>query len=87
MFSDNVINDRFHKPFLEIQRCLYPFKGKSQQPVTHRLRQPRDKALHYDIKLAVIKQVLEGLLHLLRLIRPNLVKLLQRTLLHSGSKL
>ena len=75
MLVDDILHDGFHEPLLEVERCLDAYEGKPQQSVADAFRQPRGKAFHQHIKLAVVEQVFERLLHLLRLIRPNLIKL------------
>ena len=85
MLTDDVVDDRLHKPLLEVERCLHSLEGKTQQSITYGLWQPWCEALHDDVKLSVTQQVLEGLPHLFRLVRSYLVKLLCRN--HSGSKL
>ena len=77
VLADDVFHDGLHEPQLEVEWCLDTLEGKPQQSVADAFRQPRGKAFHQHIKLAVVKQVFERLLHLLRLIRPNLIKLLR----------
>ena len=76
MFADDVVDNRLHETFLEVEGCPHTRESQTQQAIAHRLRQPWCKALHDDIKLSVTEQVLEGLLHLFRLIRSDLTKLL-----------
>ena len=75
MLADDILHDGFHKPLLEVERGLDTLESEPQQSVADTFRQPRGKAFHQHIKLAVVEQVLKRLLHLLRLIRPNLIEL------------
>ena len=70
-----MLHDGFHEPQLEVERCLDPHKGKSQQTISDPLGQPWGKTLHDDIELSVVQEILKRLFHLLRLIRSYLVKL------------
>ena len=75
MFADDILYNGFHKPLLEVERCLHPCKGKPQEAIAQPFRQPRCKTLHHHIELTVVQQVVERLLHLSRLVGPNLVEL------------
>ena len=74
VLADDVPDDGFHKPLLEVERCLDTCKGQLQEPVAQALGQPRHKTLQNQLELAVIQQVIERLFHLLRLVRPDLVE-------------
>ena len=71
----DVFDDRLHEAHLEVERCLHAYEGHSHQPVPNVSRQPGSESLQHHIELSVVQHVLESLLHLLRLIRANLVKL------------
>ena len=74
MLADDVVHDGLHKPLLEVQRRLHALKCQAQCAIAQQLGQPRSEALHHHVKLAVANQLLERLLHLFRLIRPDFVE-------------
>ena len=76
MLTDDISYHRLHETHLEIQGRLHTHESQSQQSIAKELWQPRGKALHNEVKLAVVQQVIECLLHFLRLIRPDVIKLL-----------
>ena len=76
VLADDVPDDGFHKPQLEVERCLDAREGQLQESVTQTLGQPGHKALQYQLELSVVEQVVERLLHFLRFIRSDLVEFL-----------
>ena len=76
VLADDVPDNGFHKPLLEVERCLDTRKGQLQESVTQTLGQPGHKTLQYQLELSVVEQVVERLLHFLRFIRSDLVELL-----------
>ena len=76
VLADDVPDDGFHKPQLEVKRCLDAREGQLQESVAQTLRQPRHETLQNQLELAVVEQLVERLLHLPRFIRSDLVELL-----------
>ena len=76
MLTDNVVDNRLHKAFLEVERCFDTFEGQTQHPVSDRFGQPGGEAFHHDIELAVVQKVFERLLHLLCLVGADFTELL-----------
>ena len=74
MLPHDVFHDGFHEAYLEVKWRLHAPEGQAQQTVAQALRQPGRKTLHYHIELSVGKQLLEGLLHFLGLVRTNIIK-------------
>ena len=77
LLADDVLHDGFHEAQLEVERRLHAHEGRLEQTVAHPLGHPGHETLQQQRELSVGQQFIEGLSHLLRLVRPDFVELRQ----------